>query len=94
MAARGGKSRAAWELKPFQYKVNSLIAEAVQNGDAAAVSIYFRDLNNGNWFGIGEREKFSQKSLLKIPVMIAYFKWSETNPLVRVLTCEMAQSRE
>jgi len=29
-----------------------------------------------------ENEKFSPESQLKIPLLIAYFKWSETNPLV------------
>ncbi len=74
--------RSTRELKPFQYKVNGLIENTLKNGDASAVSIYFRDLNNGNWFGIREHDKFSPKSLLKVPLMIAYFKWAESSPLV------------
>jgi beta-lactamase class A len=70
------------ELKPFRYKVDALIQEKLGDEEATAVSVYFRDLENGNWFGIREDEKFSPESQLKIPVLIAYFKWSETNPLV------------
>jgi beta-lactamase class A len=70
------------ELKPFQYKVNALIENTLKSGSAAAISVYFRDLNHGNGFGIREQDKFSPKSLLKVPLMIAYFKWAETNPLV------------
>jgi len=70
------------ELKPFQYKVNALIEELMKQEEVATVSVYFRDLNNGNWFGINEHERFSPRSLLKIPLMVAYFKWAETNPLV------------
>ncbi len=77
-----GKKRTTKELKPFQYKVNALIEDTLKNGGAAAISVYFRDLNHGNGFGIREQDKFSPKSLLKVPVMIAYFKWAETNPLV------------
>ena len=77
-----GKNHATKELKPFQYKVNALIENALKNNDAAAVSVYFRDLNNGNWLGIKEHDKFAPKSLLKVPLMIAYFKWAESNPLV------------
>jgi beta-lactamase class A len=73
---------ASRELKPFQYKVNALIEGTLKEGEAVAVSVYFRDLNNGNWFGINEHDKFSPRSLMKIPVMIAYFKWAERNPLV------------
>lgn len=75
-------NRITRELKPFQYKVNELIDRLLQRRDASAVSVYFRDLNNGNWFGIGERDKSIQKGLLKVPLMIAYFKWAESNPLV------------
>ncbi len=77
-----GQRHASRELKPFRYKVNAAIEDMVEKGDATAVSFYFRDLINGNRFGIGESDKFSPKSLLKLPLMIAYFKWSETNPLV------------
>jgi beta-lactamase class A len=74
--------RKTRELKPFRYKVDALIREQLDNDDASSVSVYFRDLDNGNWFGIREDEKFSPESQLKLPVLIAYFKWSETNPLV------------
>src|SRR5574337_27790 len=77
-----GKSHSNKELTPFRYKVNALIEDRLKKGDAAAISFYFRDLINGNRFGIGESDKFSPKTLLKLPLMIAYFKWSETNPLV------------
>ncbi len=84
----GTRRKPVGELKPFRYKVKSLIAEKIKKGDVETVSVYFRDLNNGNWMGIGERETFSEKSLLKVPLMIAYFKWAESNPLVlrRTLT--------
>ena len=70
------------ELKPFRYKVNALIQEKIDDEDVSAVSVYFRDLENGNWFGIREDEKFSPENQLKLPVLIAYFKWAEDNPLV------------
>jgi len=70
------------ELKPFRYKVNALIGEKLKKEEASAISFYFRDLVNGNRFGIGENDKFSSKNFLKLPLMMAYFKWAETNPLV------------
>jgi beta-lactamase class A len=76
------ETRKIRELKPFRYKVDALIQEMIDNDDASSVSVYFRDLENGNWFGIREDEKFSPESQLKLPILIAYFKWSETNPLV------------
>jgi beta-lactamase class A len=84
-----GGTRARKELTPFQYKVKALIDSKVEHHEAVTISVYFRDLNNGNSFGIGERDKFVQKSLLKLPLMIAYFRWAEANPLVlrKTLTC-------
>lgn len=70
------------ELKPFLYKVRTLVEKRLKANEASAVSVYFRELNNGNWFGIQENEKFSPASLLKIPVMIGFLKWAETNPLI------------
>lgn len=43
------------------------------------ISLYYRDLNNGPWFGINEEEKFSPASLLKIPVAMALMKYAEDN---------------
>jgi len=82
IAEGSAETRKIYELKPFRYKVDALIQEKVDNEDASSVSVYFRDLDNGNWFGIKEDEKFSPESQLKLPILIAYFKWSETNPLV------------
>lgn len=78
----GGENRHSMELAPFRYKIKALIDEKINRNEVKAASVYFRDLNNGNWFGIGEKEKFSPKSLLKLPLMLAYFKWAESNPLV------------
>jgi beta-lactamase class A len=43
-------------------------------------SVYFRDLRNGPWFGINEDTKFVPASLMKVPIMIAYYKLAETSP--------------
>jgi beta-lactamase class A len=75
-------TRKIRELKPFRYKVDALIQEKIDDELASSVSVYFRDLNNGNWFGIREDEKFSPEIQLKLPILIAYSKWSENNPLV------------
>lgn len=78
-ASEGRKKR---ELKPFRYKVNSLIEKLVREETLSTASIYFRDLDNGNRFGIREQDLFSPENQLKLPLLIAYFKWAETDPLV------------
>jgi len=39
--------------------------------------VYFRDLKTGTWAGIDENAEYSPASLLKVPIMIAWFKKAE-----------------
>lgn len=68
------------ELTPFRDKVEALISKQKKRRDVEKVSFYFRSLSDGIWFGIDERGKFSPASLLKIPVMMSYFRMAESNP--------------
>ncbi|HRY52940.1 MAG TPA: class A beta-lactamase-related serine hydrolase [Candidatus Portnoybacteria bacterium] len=62
-------------------KIKEIIEESVKSGRANHVSVYFRDLNNGPTMGINDDdEMFSPASLLKVPLMIAYFKKAESDP--------------
>ncbi|MBI5641075.1 MAG: serine hydrolase [Nitrospirae bacterium] len=68
------------ELRPFKHKVLSLVDQLKASHKVSFLSVYFRDLNNGPWFGIDERELFTPASLLKVPIMISFLKLAETNP--------------
>jgi len=68
------------ELKNFKYKIEELADSKIQGGMAIHISVYFRDLNNGPWFGINENEDFTPASLLKIPIMISWLKKAEFEP--------------
>jgi len=61
-------------------KLDELIAEKTETKKSSGVAVYFRDLRNGPWFGINENIKFVPASLMKVPVMIAYYKLAETDP--------------
>lgn len=67
-------------LIEIKKEISSLIDKSLESKDISFASIYFRDLNNGPWFGINEKELFSPASLLKVPLMIAYLKEAESNP--------------
>jgi beta-lactamase class A len=53
-----------------------------QRHNISEMAVYLRDLNNGPWLGIDENKKFAPASLLKIPVMIAYYAEAERNPSI------------
>ena len=58
----------------------SQIDKLKTSGQLSSISIYIRDLNNGPWLGIKEKDDFSPASLIKVPLLIAYYKEAETNP--------------
>lgn len=62
------------KLAPLTQEVKKIINEKIETLQASHISFYYRDLNNGPWFGINEDENFSPASLLKVPLMMAYFK--------------------
>ncbi|MCG9880186.1 MAG: class A beta-lactamase-related serine hydrolase [Bacteroidia bacterium] len=70
------------ELNSFRDKLEKYIQKEKKSHPDLHVSYYFRDLNNGLWTGINERETFSPASLFKVPLMIALLKRSETDPKV------------
>lgn len=61
-------------------KLKKFIATKIRENSATEIAVYIRDLNNGPWIGIGEKERFAPGSLLKVPIMISYFKLAETEP--------------
>lgn len=68
------------ELRSFRHLLDRYLAKLQQTNPELKVSYYFRDLANGIWIGINEKEEFSPASLLKLPVMIAVLKEAEKNP--------------
>jgi beta-lactamase class A len=51
-------------------------------GHLTRYGVYFRDLDNGPTFGIDEKENFIPASLLKLPLMLTYFKLNEEDPFL------------
>lgn len=70
------------EIADLKSTINSITENAIAKKNIFTASIYYRDLNNGPWFTIGENEEFRAASLFKIPLMIAFFKVAETDPSI------------
>jgi len=61
------------EIGSFKEKV-----EAFLNARAEAkTSVYFRELNDGLWFSVGDTQQYIPASLRKVPLMIAILKQAE-----------------
>ncbi|MDD4290244.1 MAG: class A beta-lactamase-related serine hydrolase [Patescibacteria group bacterium] len=68
------------EMASTKNKIKKYVEEKIEENKISFVSVYFRDLNNGPWFGINEGADFSPASLIKVPVMMAYFYEAEKDP--------------
>lgn len=64
------------ERKELESKVHAYIDENVSKGTITEASVYYRDLNNGPWFGIHEDSLFDPASLFKVPLAMS-FLWLE-----------------
>lgn len=70
------------KLAQAKQHIHGYIDKALKNGDATAISVYLRDIDRGNWVGINEEMDFSEASLIKIPLLMAYLKIAEKYPAI------------
>ncbi|MBX4198658.1 class A beta-lactamase-related serine hydrolase [Candidatus Parcubacteria bacterium] len=71
-----------------QMEPSSIISESVEDkiSDLSTqyglsfYSVYYRDLYNGQWIGVNEKELFASASLVKMPILMSLYKMSETYP--------------
>jgi beta-lactamase class A len=68
------------EYETLESKLQENANTELANHDADKISVYFRDLPRGRWVGINEDIQYSPASLLKVPLMLAYYKLSESQP--------------
>jgi beta-lactamase class A len=73
-----GKQSAYYQ--GLKNEVNNFIQANIGQNDT--VSVYFRDLDKGEWMGVNENFAYAPASLLKTVIMIAYFKKAESDPNV------------
>lgn len=67
-------------INSLESSLSLYIQQVKDERKAVHVSVYFRDLNNGPWMGIEEDADYSPASLLKVPILLAALKKSETEP--------------
>lgn len=69
-------------LSSLKETIGDIINREVAKKDISYSAVYFRDLNNGPWFGINANEYFSPASLIKVPLLITYLKKAEDDPSI------------
>lgn len=62
------------ELANLKNKIYNLIKDKKSLNLIDDSAVFFYDLNRGRWIGINESEKYNPASMLKVVVMVSYFK--------------------
>jgi len=73
------------EVYPFKHKIEAYLKSRQGELRNVSASVYFRELNDGLWFSVGETDKFVPASLRKLPLMIALLKQAERGKNNRLL---------
>jgi beta-lactamase class A len=66
----------------FDAELKLFVKDIQKKNKLSSISLYYRDMNNGPVIGINDDEFFMPASLLKVPVMISYFKHAESDPSI------------
>lgn len=77
-----GEKDTFYELGSVKENIEKTINQNIAGKNVAEISVYMRTLNSGRWIWINENLSFAPASLLKVLIMMAYFKEAEKNPLI------------
>ncbi len=66
----------------LNYKIKSNIDDLVKHKKITAASVYVRDFNTGTGLEVYSGERYNPASLLKVPVMMAFYKIAEGRPSI------------
>ena len=75
------------EKDPIEWKVlkqtlSDLIANYRNDQQITTASVYFRAFGSGQWLRVNEDLRYAPASLLKVPLMITYFKLAQVEPTI------------
>ena len=80
--------RAALRRANIEQPIQASVEQSKEAGLATSISVYFRDLESGEWAGVNESEKYAPASMYKVAILIAYLKEAGTNPNLLSSTIE------
>jgi beta-lactamase class A len=76
------ESASVADVKSAEESIRTYIQIQKQAGTLTDTAVYYRDLNNGPWFGINQTQEFSPGSLLKVPLLMSIYKDAEDKPSI------------
>lgn len=78
----GQHDQSEAHMQVVQALIEAESTRHIREGHAARVSVWVRDLETRRWAASNSTELFAPASMLKVPIMIAYFKLAEIEPAI------------
>ena len=75
-------NKATRQYQSMENTMKNLVLQEQERDGIERVSIYYQDLSAGRWTGVQEYDTYSPASLLKVPMMMHYFKQAEDDPTI------------
>lgn len=69
-------------LKDLSDELKTYVTQSEQQNVAEDISVYFSDTISGSWFAINGEKTYTPASLLKVPIMMMYFKEAASNSAI------------
>lgn len=67
-------------LEPLRQAIEAVLDDYKSDGTLTDASVYLRDMAHSEWICVNERLQYQPSSLIKVPVMMAYFRMAERDP--------------
>jgi len=74
--------RLFFEDHALESQINSYIQSEYKNQNAQSISVYFRSFLDSGWAGVNQDAKYHPGSLLKVLIMIGYYREAELDPTI------------
>jgi beta-lactamase class A len=70
------------EDKKIESTIKNFVNQHISQKLAEDMSVYLINYTTGQWAGVNENVRYDPASMLKVPIMIAYYKDAEKDPTV------------
>lgn len=77
-----GDAYQYFKNEPLSTKVTTYINSQIKNKDIDGASFYVRNFSDNHWAGTNENDQYHPGSILKVLIMMAYFRESQLDPSV------------
>lgn len=84
-----GSEEAFPEFVPLKSELTYLIDKKIASGDVQHVSVYLRSMRSARWLEIHPSDTYAPASLLKVFVMMAYYKEADDTDNPRLLDTQI-----